>query len=483
MEFQFAKLMKLYLYLILVALILTGCTEEPKTSQVTNQDFPLFIPLYSDFTGLKFNESGKHMMKGDASGLYSNISAVAVGDLNNDGLPDIVFSGGHENSGLFFNEGDLKFKDVTQRAGLIDFGSKYFDTEGINLVDINGDGWLDIYVLKSGLTGNFKTGEYTKDGANMLFINQRDGTFKEEASNYGLDLIGLSHSAQFFDYDGDGDLDLYLAQTPESGASFSFSYYEKKPTSPWFNDQFLENQNGQFIDVREKVGLPSVRNIPLSVTVLDVNRDGHLDLYVANDFFGPDFFYLNNGGNGFKDAYSEYFSKGAMSAMGSDFGDIDNDGFFDLFVGEMMPVGHDRQKTNLVPFSIEIYNRLERQNQAQYTRNILNRNYNGEYFKDIGMLSKVHATEWSWSCFFLDADLDGRKDLYVANGILRDMTNMDFVKSNFGEDYTKMADPEYKAKARNYEAPKIKTSNFMFRNDGEWNFENKTRKWNMDQPI
>ena len=443
----------------------------------------LFEPYPAARTGLHFNVNGSLLYKGDNSGLLSNVSGVAVGDINNDGLPDLFFSGGPGNSGLFLNEGNFKFRDITQSAGLIDARKNNADNEGVNMVDINGDGWLDIYILKTGLTGNFKKQEFNADGANLLFINQQNNTFKEAASKYGLDLVGLSHTANFFDYDADGDLDVYMGYTGEPGAAFSFPYYKSPPRSRWLNDQFLENKDQRFVDVRKKVGLPYERNIALSVSIGDVNNDGYGDIYVANDFFGRDFFYLNNGDKTFSDKGSEYFTKVPMSAMGSDFADINNDGYLDLFVGEMMPVGHYRQKLNLVPFSIEIYNKLLAENMPQYTRNMLQINQGGNRFRDIGLLADVFATEWSWSSFFFDADNDGHKDLYVANGILRDMTNMDYVKSNFGDDYTKMADPEMKAKANTASAPIVKNPNFIFRNNGDYTFQKMNGDWGMGQPL
>lgn len=468
--------------MFLTAILFLSCLSDRADSDRTQGDGdhgPLFQRLDAKETGIDFNLAGQYMMSGDPTGLYSNISAVAAGDINNDGLPDLIFSGGHENSGLFLNKGNFEFENITRSAGIIDYGEKFYDTEGINMVDINGDGLLDIYILKTGLRGNFKTGDYTRDGANLLFINQGDLTFKEEAAKYGLDIIGLSHTANFFDYDADGDLDVYIAHTAESGASFSFPYYQKPPSSKWLNDQFLENRDGNFVDVRESAGLPFERNIPLSVSVADVNNDGYGDIYVTNDFFGRDFFFLNNRDKTFSDAHGDFFTKTAMSAMGSDFGDINNDGLPDLFVGEMMPPGNKRQKQNLVPFSLDIYDKLNNLEMKQYTRNMLQINHGGQVFRDIGLISGVYATEWSWSAFFIDADLDGWKDLYITNGILRDMTNMDFVKKNFGEDYTLMADPDMKAKAQNYEAPEVVTPNFAYKNVNGFEFEDVSQSWNL----
>ena len=411
----------LFFVISILALVVFSCSDDRSSSSTepTASGLELFQLLSPVQTGISFNARGQLLYPGDDTGLYSNISGLAVGDINNDGLPDLFFSGGRGNSRLYLNNGDFSFEDITASSGIKDEGVNNADNQGVNMVDINGDGWLDIYILKTGLRGNFKQQKFTRDGANLLYINQKDNTFREEASKYGLDIIGLSHTANFFDYDGDGDLDVYMIQTGEPGSTFSFSYYEAPPRSPWLNDQFLENQNGRFVDVREKVGLPYRRNIGLSVSVGDVNNDGFGDIYVANDFFGPDFFYLNNGDKTFSEKRESYFTKTPMSAMGSDFADINNDGWVDLFVGEMMPATHRRQKLNLVPFSIEIYDKLEAEGTPQYTRNMLQVNEGGKWFRDIGLFAGVHATEWSWSSFFFDADNDGFKDLYIANGILR----------------------------------------------------------------
>lgn len=474
------------LYIIVILIFFSACSDSNTASETVKREkaeYPLFQQIPTSETGITFNANGRLLYPGDLTGLYSNISGTAVGDINNDGLPDLFFSGGRGNSSLYLNLGDFKFKDITTSSGIKDGGVNNADNQGVNFVDINGDGWLDIYILKTGLTGNFKEEQFTTDGANLLYINQKDNTFKEEAKKYGLDIIGLSHTANFFDYDGDGDLDVYMIHTGEPGATFSFSYYEAPPRSKWLNDQFLENKDGQFVDARQKAGLPFKRNIGLSASVGDVNNDGFADIYIANDFFGPDFFYLNNGDKTFTESLSDYFTKTPMSAMGSDFADINNDGWLDLFVGEMMPASHRRQKINLVPFSIEIYNKLQSQGNAQYTRNMLQLNQQGKGFRDIGLLAGVHATEWSWSSFLFDANNDGYKDLFIANGILRDMTNMDFVKSNFGDQYTDMADPKARSKANPNEAPSVSTRNYIFQNQNGYQFDDQSSTWGLEQNV
>jgi hypothetical protein len=299
---------KYYIFLFSV-FIFTACSA-PEIDSNGEDDvteiklFELYRPLQ---TGLNFKTQGQILHPMDNTGLLSGGSGVAVGDINNDGLPDLFFSGGLNNSALFLNEGNLKFRDITQSAGIIDAGPKIALSEGVNMVDVNGDGYLDIYVLKSGLDGNFNTMQFNRYGANMLFINQGDNTFVEEGAKYGLDVIGLSQTANFFDYDADGDLDVYLVHTPEPGAAFSFPYYNKKPASPVLNDQFLENTGNRFVDAREKAGILYQRNVGLSASVTDVNNDGYADIYVANDFFGRDFFYLNNGDKTFSEKLDAFF--------------------------------------------------------------------------------------------------------------------------------------------------------------------------------
>ncbi|HXH18942.1 MAG TPA: VCBS repeat-containing protein, partial [Chitinophagales bacterium] len=407
-----------------------------------------------------------------------------AGDINNDGLADLVFAGGYDRTRLFLNKGHLVFEDVTARSGIFD-GKRRCRTDAAILADVNGDGWLDIYLIKYGIEGNKEGTVFSDYGANLLFINQQNLTFKERGKQFGLDIIGFSVAANFFDYDNDGDLDMYLLNLSDAGNLFDFNYYLSPPRLRVFSSRFLENVNGHFEDVTEQAGFRFERSAGQSVSIADVNNDGWLDVYIGNDFFGKDYLYINNGNKTFSDKQAEMLPKTTMSSMGSDFGDIDNDGWLDLFSGEMLPEDAVRRKMNVVPFSIEIYNYMAEHKMAQYPRNMLQWNRQGKVFHDIGCLAGVEAAEWTWGCLFADADNDGREDLFVANGIRRDLTNMDFVKTNYGNDYTLMDHPDYRVRSREklLRLPSVKTPNYIFKNNGDLTFTKMSEPWGLSQPV
>lgn len=419
----------------------------------------------------------------DITGLGAGGKGIAIGDINGDGLADLFFTGGAEKSKLYLNKGDFVFEDITERAGIFDKKDRG-ETTSATMADVNGDGLLDIYLLKAGLEGNVDGSRFSDFGANLLFINNGDLTFTERSAQYNLNVIGPSRAATFFDYDNDGDLDVYILNLPDPGRSFNFEYYRKPPKLEWYSDKLFENQDNYFVDVTESAGILFERNIGQSVSVADVNRDGWLDVFVANDFFGRNFLYINNGDKTFTERSREFFKVSSMSAMGSDFADINNDGYLDLFVGEMMPEGNYRQKLNLVPFSLEVYNNMEREAMQQYTRNTLYLNNEGSDYAEIGLFAGVEATEWSWGSVFGDFDNDGFQDLFVANGIKRDMTNMDFIRSQYGEDISSSADPEKPmGVSATTQIPSVRTHNYMFRNEGSLKFADMSETWGFAQPV
>lgn len=442
----------------------------------------LFTLVPAEQSGITFQQYLEHDPL-DITGLGAGGNGLAVGDINGDGLPDLVFTGGKSPITLYLNKGELQFENITAQSKLYDVNNKG-ETSGVVMADVNGDGLLDIYVLKRGLQGNRDLTFFSDYGGNLLFINQGDLTFSEDSKRYNLNLIGNSAAANFFDYDNDGDLDLYLVNLPAPGRTFDLEYYKKQPAVKWYNDIFMENKGGVFEDVTDAVGLLHKRNIGQSLSVADVNNDGWMDVFVANDFYGRDFLYINNGDKTFTERGREYFRLGAMSAMGSDFADIDQDGYMDLFVGEMMPQNNYRQKLNLTPFSLEIYNQLKANKMQQYTRNMLYHNNGGQGFAEIGLSAGVHATEWSWGSIFGDMDNDGNLDLFVANGIKRDMTNMDFIRNQFDGDMALSSDPSRPVpKSASEKLPSVVTPNYAFRNLGDFQFENAAQSWGLNTDV
>ncbi len=442
----------------------------------------LFTLLPASQTGLTFQQNLQQDPL-DITGLGSGGNGLAVGDFNSDGLPDLVFTGGTAAITLYLNKGNLQFEDVTAQSKLNDHNNKG-ETTGITMADVNGDGLLDIYVLKKGLQGNADKTYFSDYGGNLLFLNQGNLTFREQSKQYNLNIIGNSAAANFFDYDNDGDLDLYLVNLPAPGRTFDLEYYKTAPTLKWYSDLFMENKSGVFEDVTEAVGLLHKRNLGQSLSVADVNNDGWVDVFVANDFYGRDFLYINNKDKTFTEKGREYFNVNAMSAMGSDFADIDQDGYMDLFVGEMMPETNYRQKLNLTPFSLEIFNQLKKQKMQQYTRNMLYLNNGGAQYAEIGLFAGVHATEWSWGSIFGDMDNDGNVDLFVANGIKRDMTNMDFIRNQFDGDMAASTDPQKPvAKSVSETLPSVVTPNFAFKNMGNLNFKKVAEAWGLNTAV
>lgn len=455
---------------------IAACNDEE------NEASTLYTLVPSAQSGITFQQYFEHDPL-DITGLGAGGNGLAVGDINGDNLPDMVFTGGKSPITLYLNKGNLQFENITANSKLYDVNDKG-QTSGVAMADVNGDGLLDIYVLKRGLQGNRDLTYFSDYGGNLLFINNGDLTFSEESKRYNLNLVGNSAAANFFDYDNDGDLDLYLVNLPAPGRTFDLAYYKIEPAVKWYNDIFMENKGGVFEDVTDVVGLLHKRNIGQSLSVADVNNDGWMDVFVANDFYGRDFLYINNGDKTFIEKGREYFKLGAMSAMGSDFADIDQDGYMDLFVGEMMPQNNYRQKLNLTPFSLEIYNQLKANKMQQYTRNMLYHNNGGQGFAEIGLSAGVHATEWSWGSIFGDMDNDGNLDLFVANGIKRDMTNMDFIRNQFDGDMALSSDPSRPvAKSVSEKLPSVVTPNYAFRNLGDFQFENVAQSWGLNTNI
>ena len=413
-----------------------------------------------------------------------NGGGVAVGDVNNDGLPDLYFTGNQVPNKLYLNKGNFKFEDITEKAGVA--GKEGWKT-GVTMADVNGDGLMDIYVCYSG------KGDVSSR-ANQLFINKgmKDGVpvFEDEAAAYGLDAPGTnSTQAVFFDYDGDGDLDMFLLNHATMFyAPFFNTNKLRTKRHPYFSNRLYRNDGGHFTDVIETSGIKGGgNNFGLGVTVSDVNNDGWPDIYTTNDFEEQDFLYLNNHDGTFRDVTKQSLSHISKYGMGCDIADYNNDGLMDIMVLDMLPEDKRRQKLLLGPDEYDKYNLLvdsgyfhqNMRNTLQLNNGFVNGNV--PIFSEIGQLAGVSNTDWSWSPLFADFDNDGRKDLFISNGYLRDYTNRDFLNFTVAE-YRK----KYGDKVLLYDLvkkmPQTKTPNYIFENSGDLTFKNVTSDWGLSKP-
>ncbi|MFC5193413.1 VCBS repeat-containing protein [Algoriphagus aquatilis] len=413
---------------------------------------------------------------------FYNGAGVALGDVNNDGLTDIFFAGNQTSNALYLNEGNLKFKNITDQTGLNSTG--YWST-GVSMADVNGDGLLDIYVCKSGPPGGDKR-------HNELFINLGNGKFQEKSKEFGLAEEGLSQHAVFFDYDKDGDLDMYLlSNSGRSVGLFDLREGQREIRDPEGGNKLFRNDGQRFTDVSEDAGIyGSAIGYGLGVTVADLNQDNWPDLYVSNDFFERDYLYLNNQDGTFSEVLPDLLPEISMGSMGADIADLDNDALPDIFVTEMLPNDLARVKTK-TPF--EDWDKHQASAKAgyhhQFTRNTLQRHLgfrpgtSTPVFSEVGRLAGVEATDWSWGALIFDADLDGLKDIFVANGIVKDLTDFDFVDfyannqdqaATFKKDsvlVTKMIDA----------FPSVPQRNFLFKNKSQWQFENQAEQLGLNE--
>ncbi len=408
---------------------------------------------------------------------FYNGGGVAIGDVDNDGLPDIYFTSNMGPNRLYRNLGNFRFEDITDKAGVA--GNRAWST-GVTMADVNGDGWLDIYVCNSGnVAGDNKQNE--------LFINNEDGTFSEQAEAYGLADKGYSTHAVFFDYDKDGDLDCYvLNNSYQAIGSFNLRKNERPVRDPEGGDKLYRNDGGHFTDVSEQAGIyGSIIGFGLGVTVGDVNGDSWLDMYISNDFFERDYLYLNQQNGTFQEVLEAQMRSISAASMGADMADINNDGLPDIFVTEMLPESDARIKTKTTFESWDRYRYgVNNGYYHQYTRNMLQLNNGDGTFSEIGRLAHVEATDWSWGALMFDMDNDGWKDIFVANGIYQDLTDQDFL--NF------LADDEFKTSVVSDKGvdfkklieviPSEPVPNYAFRNLGTLRFENKAAEWGLAQP-
>lgn len=413
-----------------------------------------------------------------------NGAGTVIGDVNNDGLPDIFFTANQLPCKLYLNKGNLQFTDITEAAGV---GGKDVWKTGACMADVNGDGLLDIYVCYSG------NGEASQRG-NQLFINKglQNGVphFEDEARAYGLDVTGAnSTQAVFFDYDRDGDLDMFLLDHATTYYSPFFNTYRLRHLRhPYFSNYLFRNDNGHFTDVSAQAHIPGGGNVfGLGVVASDINNDGWPDLYMTNDYEEQDFLLLNNHDGTFREVTSKAVSHISKNGMGCDVADYNNDGLMDIFVPDMMAEDNLRQKLLRGPDEYDKYNLLVDSGYFhQNMRNTLQLNRGIDSggiprFSEIGQLAGVSNTDWSWSPLFADFDNDGLKDLFITNGYWRDYTDLDFLAydvAGYRQQYGQNA-PWYDLVAK---MSQTKIPNYAFRNTGDLRFANVTADWGLSAP-
>ena len=467
----------------LIAMVLAICFS-------CNKEEKLFTSLSSDATGINFQNT---ISETDSFNIldylyFYNGGGVAIGDVNNDGLEDVYLTSNQGSNKLYLNKGNFHFEDITDKAGVVGRGNW---KTGVTMADVNADGWLDIYVCE---VGKYKS----LQGRNELFINNHDGSFSEKAKEYGLDVEGFNSQAAFFDYDKDGDLDMFLVNHSVHSTDTYVDASERNKKNEVSGDKLFRcdispsTGNGQpqtihFTEVTEQAGIySSIIGYGLNVITGDFNNDNWEDIYVSNDFHENDYYYVNNRNGTFTETNQEAFGHQSRFSMGSDAGDINNDGWLDLITLDMLPSDEKVLKSSTTDDPLDIYDfKTGMGYHHQYSKNCLQLNTGGgKKFSDIGLYAGVAATDWSWSPLLADFDNDGIKDLFVANGILRRPNDLDYLKfvSNAyladrlqtGKSADKMATDQM---------PEGKLTNYMFKGTPELKFIDQSKAWGFDQPL
>lgn len=460
---------------LLAVALLVSCTHETaETAKVK-----LFALMDAEATGVSFvNELNDTPGFNILEYLYFyNGAGVATGDLNGDDLPDLYFVGNQVPNKLYLNKGNFQFEDISEQAGVAGKGTW---ATGVTMADVNGDGLLDIYVSQ---VGDYKEAK----GANQLFINQGDLTFVDEAPKYGLDFVGFSTQAAFFDYDRDGDLDMYLLNhSIKNPAVFSQSS-NRINTDELGGDRLFQSQLSQgaekYVDVTSTAGIySSALGFGLGLAISDLNNDGWPDIYVSNDFTENDYLYTNNQDGTFTESLEQQISYTSRYSMGNTADDLDNDGLSEIITTDMLPSDPEIWQMSVGEDKTEVYDiKLNFGYAHQYVRNTLQKNLGNGSFSDVSLMAGTFATDWSWAPLAFDMDNDGLLDLHISNGIYKRPNDLDYV--NYGQDQpgVKGMSPDELEAFQIENLPNVKIPNYAGKNRGDLQFEDIGANWGLDQ--
>ncbi len=471
---------KTVIIVLSISFLFHSCEDNEVAQKMKDtKETPLFKLVQPEDSGIKF----KNTIAENYDNFFAifnyvyNGAGVAVADINNDGLSDIYFTANEAPDRLYLNRGNFIFDDITDSANISKQDGWH---NGVVMADVNADGHTDIYICRGGWQ------DTPQERSNLLYINQGDNTFKESAVEYGLADEGFSVMASFFDMDNDNDLDLYLTNRPEH---FFLNYQQvlagKANEDDLYRDKLYINNNGKFDEVGQQKGINGNFGYGLGLVTSDVDKDGQVDLFVANDYLERDYLYMNQGKGNFSEQLKSRFNHIPFYAMGVDIADLDNDGWEDIIQLEMMPEDYERSKTTMADMNTQLFNSMKNNGfHYQYMHNMLQKNRGDGFFSDVSQYSGIAKTDWSWACLASDFDNDGLRDIFITNGFKRDIWDKD-ATIKFRQ-YMQSAQAAQRSNEENAQHiislfKQNKISNYLYKNQGDLKFTNMSKAWGLDQ--